>query len=402
MTPVRRRLAFSDARHTADRPSPVSRHSANRSLSPPSEPGVVLEGHLRLLLAYDVAEAIDLDALSELLGPKARRAKLYNATFTTQCEFGCAPLLRDLQDSLLSNDGDATFVARYYSLGVVVLQIETAFCTDWSELAEQVGHLDRLPEKGEPHLKNLLAVLIREAGSTIHRPTSSHLHERYLIVSLASARDSCGHAILPEDLKSHHGHQIARLVRNEHRALSQEETAEILENSLAYYKTDLTVITSSAAFVYDRPEEALSESYVLEYAKVQLLEYRHYDALLARVLDDIYRALERQRSPLLARWTLPHEANKYNRIRAEIMQVRERIDSAIKFVGDVFYARVFRAAAESMGMPQYRAALDDKLHTLGELYGFMIDQFNEARTFVLEFAAAILALLGVLFLIRGK
>jgi len=52
---------------------------------------------------------------------------------------------------------------------------------------------------------------------------------------------------------------------------------------------------------------------------------------------------------------------KYNRIRAEIMEVRERIDSAIKFVGDVFYARVFRAAAESMGMFQYRAALDDKL-----------------------------------------
>jgi len=176
------------------------------------------------------------------------------------------------------------------------------------------------------------------------------------------------------------------LLRNEHRPLSQEETAEIFGNSLAYYKTDVTVVTSSAALVYGRSEEALGESYVLEYAKVQLLEYRHYDALLARVLDDIY----------------PREANKYNRIRAEIMEVRERIDSAIKFVGDVFYARVCRAAAESMGMFQYRAALDDKLHTLGELYGFMIDQFNEARTFVLEFAAAILALLGVLSLIRGK
>jgi len=164
----------------------------------------------------------------------------------------------------------------------------------------------------------------------------------------------------------------------------------------------LTVITSSAALVYDRPEEALSESYVLEYAKVQLLEFRYYDALLARVLDDIYRALERKRSPLLARWTLPREAMRFNRIRVEIMEVRERLDSAIKFVGDVFYARVFRTAADSMGMPQYRGALDDKLRTLGELYGFMIDQFNEARTLVLELAAAILALLGVLFLIRGK
>lgn len=32
----------------------------------------------------------------------------------------------------------------------------------------------------------------------------------------------------------------------------------------------------------------------------------------------------------------------------------------------------------------------------------MIDEFNEARSFVLEVAVAILALLDVIFLLRGK
>jgi hypothetical protein len=59
-------------------------------------------------------------------------------------------------------------------------------------------------------------------------------------------------------------------------------------------------------------------------------------------------------------------------------------------------------AADRMGVSQYRDAVDDKLHTVGELYRFMVDQFNEARIFVLELIAAILALLDVLFLLRGK
>jgi hypothetical protein len=46
--------------------------------------------------------------------------------------------------------------------------------------------------------------------------------------------------------------------------------------------------------------------------------------------------------------------------------------------------------------------VDEKLRNVGELYDVMVDQFNEARSFLLEVAIAILALLDVIFWIRVK
>lgn len=85
------------------------------------------------------------------------------------------------------------------------------------------------------------------------------------------------------------------------------------------------------------------------------------------------------------------------------MELTERIDNAIKFVSDTFYALVYRLAASRVGVPEYRDMVEKKLETARELYEFMVNQFNEARLFVREAAITILALLDVLLLLlRGK
>jgi uncharacterized Rmd1/YagE family protein len=84
------------------------------------------------------------------------------------------------------------------------------------------------------------------------------------------------------------------------------------------------------------------------------------------------------------------------------MELTERIDNAIKFVSDTYYARVYRLAATRIGVPDYRTLVDQKLRTAGDLYDFMVDQFNESRSFVLEVVVAILAVLDAIFLLRGR
>jgi len=84
------------------------------------------------------------------------------------------------------------------------------------------------------------------------------------------------------------------------------------------------------------------------------------------------------------------------------MDLTERIDNAIKFVSDIYYARIYQLAATRMGVPDYRNLVEQKLRTAGDLYDFMVDQFNETRSFVLEFLIVILAVLDVIFLFRGK
>jgi uncharacterized Rmd1/YagE family protein len=135
---------------------------------------------------------------------------------------------------------------------------------------------------------------------------------------------------------------------------------------------------------------------VVEYAKMQLLEFRYYDALMTRLLSDVYDALEAKRNIILQRWSLPRDAERFNTIRLDVMELTERIDNAIKFVSDVYYARIYRVAAARLGVSEYRKLVDEKLRIMGELYDFMVDQFNQARSFVLELAVAVMALLDVI------
>ncbi|HEV2385709.1 MAG TPA: hypothetical protein VGS20_00500, partial [Candidatus Acidoferrales bacterium] len=95
-------------------------------------------------------------------------------------------------------------------------------------------------------------------------------------------------------------------------------------------------------------------------------------------------------------------AKRLNTIRLDVMDLTERIDNAIKFVSDIYYARVYQMAAARMGVPEYHNLVEKKLGTVGELYDFMMDQFTEARSFVLEVLVAILALLDVILLWRYR
>jgi hypothetical protein len=356
-----------------------------------------------LLLLFDVAEAIDLKALRGSLSTDGHGERASSdESGTPHIRFNHPPVVQRLEDLVASNGDRLTISARFYSFGVVVLQLEVPFKDDWFSLAKTADWIERVPETHEKQLAHLLNVVLQRSNSSIHRPTANRLEEQYLIINVANVQNSAGERIPAGRLKDACSQPIAKLLRNAERPLAQEELEEIFDGGLSYYENDLAVITSSAAFIHDRPDEARTESFILEFAKIQLLEFRYYDALLGNVLDDIYRALERKRNIVFARWTLPRDAKKFNRIRIDTIELRERVDSAIKFVSDVFYARLYRLAADRMGVPQYRQAVDDKLDTVGELYEFMVDQFNEARTFVLELIAAVLALLDVLFLLRGK
>jgi hypothetical protein len=234
------------------------------------------------------------------------------------------------------------------------------------------------------------------------KPRDEWLHENFLVVELNEIREENAAMVTADDLLSSRRDQIVQLIRGEPTPLARNTTDRLLEGSLSYYPTDLLVVGATAALVYDRPEEAAWTIQILEYAKMQLLEFRYYDNFMTRVLSDVYNTMDHKQNVLLSRWTLPREANRLNTIRLDVMELTERIDNAIKFVSDTFYARAYRLAAARVGVPEYRDLVEQKLRTAGELYGYMMAQFNEARLFLLEAAITVLCLLDVLLLLRGR
>ena len=95
----------------------------------------------------------------------------------------------------------------------------------------------------------------------------------------------------------------------------------------------------NAALVYDTPAGAQTSIQILEYANSQLLEFRHYDEWLTRELAGVYGGLK-HRGGILRRWKMRGEALRLNGVTVEMTELAERSETAIKFVSDMYSARL--------------------------------------------------------------
>jgi hypothetical protein len=197
-----------------------------------------------------------------------------------------------------------------------------------------------------------------------------------------------------------YGNRIARVVRGETLPLSDGECQEVLQSGISYYPDDLAIIGWNAAFVYDTPSGAETAIQLLEYANSQLLEFRHYDDLLSKELDTVYKSLEAG-TGTLSRWRMARSATRLYTVLLEVTELTERADNAIKFLSDMFAARLYKLAAAKVGVPDYKDLVTQKIDTAENLYRFMVDQFNQSRAFFLESAVVIILIIELFYLFRG-
>ncbi len=352
------------------------------------------------MLLYDVADSINLERLNSILQVQpAERLPSFTHPTPEYVRFELPPVVEPLDPVELETGERLEARIKYYDYGVVSVEMELPFSCEWDALVRLSGEWIAAPKIEKRALEVTRRSLKRVAPALV-KPYDSLSTEDYYIIELREAPDSEGRPATAEELLDRHGPEIARIVRGESLFLSDGERQQILQSSISYYPTDLLVVGWTAALVYDTADGAVPTIQLLEYANTQLLEFRHYDNLLTRVLDDVYRALERH-TGVLARWRLAREAERLNMIRLDVMELAERTDNAIKFLSDMFYARLYRVAAVKVGVPDYRRLVDEKLRTAGELYQFMVDQFEHARSFVLELAIVIILIIDLIFLFKG-
>jgi hypothetical protein len=350
-----------------------------------------MRGFIRQLVLFDVSDEIHLDALRAALGiPQPTRTPAFSKPAPDYVRFERPPVVEPIEVA------NYEARAKYYHYGVVAIELDQPFSLDWPELVERAVNVLSDPSV-EQRVIDLLKPRLARAGAAIVNPYKTWLDEDYVVI-----------AVFPEapeesaaDLLEHHGREIAQIVRGENRTLSQGEFQEILTASISYYPNDLLVVGWSAAFVFDNLAAAGPTLQLLEYANTQLLEFRRYDELLTSVLAGVYRSIDKGTS-MWRRWGLAGEAERLNTIRLDVIELAERTETSIKFLSDMFYARMYRLAAARVGVPDYRSLVDHKLQTAGELYDLMVDRFDRGRGFFLEVVVVIILLIEIAFLFRGK
>lgn len=356
-----------------------------------SSPNPSLRGSAVGLFLFDVCEEMKLDEVRSLLGARRLGEGLKHAA-AEQLFFERPPVVEEVP----SPDGKSNTRVKYYDYGVVSVLFEFPFAGEWGDLislsSKWISGTD-LPSRAE--------CIAREKTTRIMpaliKPYKTWLNEDYFIFLMREIQGNPTAAQLLGSCRQ----QLAQVVRGENAALSDDELKEILQSAMSYYPNDLAVLGWNAAFVYDSAAGSETALQLLEYANSQLLEFRHYDDLLTRELGAVYDSLERKPT-LLNSWRLPGEASRLQTVLLDVTELTERADNAIKFLSDMFAARLYRLAAAKVGVPDYQGLVAEKLKTAEDLHQDMTEQFNESRAFFLEVVVVLILLIELYYAFKGK
>lgn len=347
---------------------------------------------------FDVAESADLAQIPGLIGGPAVPARLAPKPAT--------PSYVQYEKPPLSFEGEAVgigetdgFRARFrvFDYGVISVALVRPFFGDWRDLVELGRELidnDEIEQRAEELCRS---IVVRLRG-TLTDAHDTFLSEDYIVFAV--------HDIEPtrsaEALMADHGEDIATLLRGERQPLSGQERSAILGHRLSYLADDLVVPTWNAAFVFDTPAGVQAALEIMEFANSQLLEFRHYDQLLDNELTSIYAALQRPRWTdrwVGARYT--RAARQVHALFIDVSELTDRTENALKFVGDIYAARLFRLVADRLGLERWKADVEQKLETLDAIYRFAADQASMSRGQFLELTIVLILLFELLLVFMG-
>ena len=355
-----------------------------------------LQGSVLVLIQFDVCEEINLDALRDIFGARRQEASFKHPA-PGYVRYQRPPVVERVEPLVLESGERLDTQIKYYDYGVLSVVFELPFSGDWDTLVRLASRWV-WDTDFTSFAQKIVRQKIERARPALVKLYEEWLHEDYFVFHV---REIAGTPSASELLTSQGG-RIAQIVRGETVPLSDGERQEILQSQISYYPNDLAVIGWNGAFLYDTAAGAETVIQLLEYANSQLLGFRHYDELLTRELQSVYDFLDHGSTGILARWRNARRATRLHTVLLDVDELTERADNAIKFLSDMFAARLYKVAASKIGVTDYKDLVNQKVHTAEELYRFMVDQFHQSRAFVLELMVVIILIIDLIWLFKGS
>ncbi|HKG90913.1 MAG TPA: hypothetical protein VKA84_03405 [Gemmatimonadaceae bacterium] len=291
---------------------------------------------------------------------------------------------------------DVEVSARVFDFGVVSLRAHVPApgemsWEEWVAFGNAVDAAHAVDALFAQHLR-VLAERIRPA---VARPNVAPVTEDYVVYRVRSLRRSDGgeEEAADELLRDV---DVAPLLLNEWRPLSEGARRELLPHRFSYYADDLAILTWDNALIVDPTGSDGADSdvqFMLEFANAQLLELRYYDAVLDAELPKMYDRVEAARAGgtrgLLTRRFAPLLGD-LQRLVADSTELVERVENSLKVTDDVYLARIYSTALEIFRGRAWRNGIDRKLGIIRETYAMLNAESQAARAEVMELAIILL------------
>jgi hypothetical protein len=363
----------------------------------------VEDGEVHVYRLFDIAEAVDLARAEALVTAPKSRLRLEGAQSATALDIPRPPLhlvLGPRTVTLGNGSREVETSAHVFDFGVasILYKFPIAPGTALEELlplAEELlsgttAALDAAARRETEELGRALA-------PALEGPHVWEGHETYQLVYVRSF-DAAAPAT--ELLASA---PIAQLLLGETstKPLSDAEQSDVLQQRWSYLEEDLAVVDWNSAFVVE-PSGVQDIPDLLEFATAHLLELRFYDALLDRELNAIYDELARTGRTLAEIFT-----RRYRRLQRrtaalllEISEMIERLENAVKIVGDFYLARLYQGAVRRFRLPAWQETVLRKQRLLAEVNALLGSSADTNRGQLMELAVILLILGELLLAIR--
>jgi hypothetical protein len=366
---------------------------------------VVRKGRIYAYRVFEAANEIALDAAEKNLaaskrGKVRRRVRLGREASEQAIEalvLTGRPLEVDLGERSLElprygRAVEARVVARVFEYGAISIAFELpieagASLASLIPLCDEIYDAPLLTQAGREEIAALLATL----GDAAEQPAVWGEVETYTVIAVSEHDGPPGAA---RELRQ--SETVAKLLLGETspRALGEEQRRDVLGTALSYFEDDLVIIDWNSALVLE-PTGSGAIPEILEFATSQLLEHRFYDSLLDLELARIYEEVARAKRPLLRS---PYTALARNVLRklVELWEFTERVDNALKIIGDFYFARVYQAAVKRFRIPVWQSSLQEKQSLVQRAYDLLKGDVDMQRSFFLEVVIVLLILVEVI------
>lgn len=345
-------------------------------------------GVCHALYAFDIGLATDLTRCGAIIGGKGRGLQVRPGRRAPKYfDYSPAPLLATEEGARLrvgsfETAGDIDYLV--YDYGGLSIGYEIPFSGGLEAMCDLSCELGR----GDVLLadaRRRAVLFLDRVRAAVQRPMLSEPVEDYAVFEVAEYESTAR----PEQFHELFAQALARVLRGEQRALSDQEVADALACRISFETDDVTLIDWNAAIVFDRDADDVRA--VLEFANSELQEMRHLDRELDQALDRSYDVVSRQ--GWLSR-ILPGSSGasvrRISQMQVDAAMLFERVSNAPKLLGDQYLARVYRLAAQRFHLPEWNATTLRKLDALGDIYQLMHDRAASWRLEALEWIIVLL------------
>jgi len=360
----------------------------------------IKDGAIFSYFTFDIASEIALDKLERVLGKKPEELKLEYSRITPKyVQYAQPPLMIKLgMRSIQIGDKrfDFKVIAKLYDFGVVTVRFKTPFAGTLEELEKisiDFSDSGELEKEAEKYMEKIQ----REIKEELIRPVKPEDidYEDYTVFYIKEFEKKTPAKELLE--QSEH---IARVLRGEREELSKDEIAATVPYPISYFADDLAFVDWHAAFVYD-PREAMDTFDVLEYANIVLLELRVYDTMLDKEIDKAYDEITKRKF-LIALDPYSAVIKNIEEVHLDITQTIEKVENALKLVGDLYLAKVYRRASQAFHIDEWKASTEKKLDIVENIYDTLNSRTQTARNVILEVLIVILIIFEIIIAFSPK